>query len=100
MSTQYTMDDCGCYVDSARGIYATDAIVAFANEHGANIRHDSDCASDHAETFCASTFAGCEFAGDYEDDADSYMNETFPVEGAYWGRNENGDWGLWTCDED
>lgn len=95
----YTIEDCGCYVDGARGIYATDAIVAFANAHGANIVHDEDC-DNHADTSRESTFAGCEFAGDYEDEADAWMNEHYAVDGAYWGRNENGDWGLWATDED
>ena len=94
----YTLDDCGCYVDSAWGIYATDKVVEIAREHGADIKHDADC--EHVETCFPSEFAGCECSGDYEDEADNYMNEYYGVDGAYWGRNENGDWGLWTIDED
>ena len=87
----------GCYVDSARGIYATDVIVATANAYGAKIEHDEDCI-EHAETCDDSIFAGCEFAGEYEDMADEYMNEHYSVDCAYWGRNEDGDWGLWTIE--
>ena len=94
----YTLDDCGCYVDGVRGIYATDAIVDFARLHGATIEHEADC--EHAETCDASEFAGCEVSGEYEDDADAYMEAHYGVDGAYWGRNENSDWGLWTIEED
>jgi hypothetical protein len=46
----------------------------FATQHGADIScHPSD----------------------WQAEAEEYMNAEFPVEGAYWGRNKNGDWGLW-----
>ena len=89
----YTTKDIGCYVDSANGIYATDSIVDFAREHGAKITHDEYCL--HEKTYFTSEFAGCDSIGDYEDDADNFMNNKFQVTGAWWGRNENGDWGLW-----
>jgi len=98
LEVTYTADDAGCYVDSARGIYSTDAIVDFANLHGAKIEHDTECK--HGETCGESQFAGCEWMGDYEDDADAYMNLHFGVEGYYWGRSEQGDWGLWADEED
>jgi hypothetical protein len=94
----YTIEDCGCYVDGAEGIYATDRVVEFARAHGAVIEHDKDC--QHYETCFDSEFAGCEFAGDYEDEADTYMNDHHPVDGAFWGRNENGDWGLWSVEDE
>jgi hypothetical protein len=93
----YTPKDAGCYVDGGQGIYATDAIVAFARNHGAIITHDEPC--DHAETCLPSEFGGCEWADDYEDQAIAYMTERYPVDGHYWGRTESGDWGLWP-DED
>jgi hypothetical protein len=34
-------------------------------------------------------------ANEVEDEATEYMNEFFGVDGAYWGRSEQGDWGLW-----
>jgi hypothetical protein len=101
MTTQnpYTTADAGCYVDACRGIYATDAIVAFAVAHGADITHDPTCET-HAETCDASTFAGCTWQGEYEDEADAYMNARYPVAGHSWGRQpDTGDWGLW-ADED
>jgi hypothetical protein len=94
---QYTLQDVGCYVDGARGIYAVDTIVEFAESHGAVIE---PCIDDHKhdETSSQSRFGGCEFANEIEDEATGYMNENYPVEGASWGRNENGDWGLWIND--
>lgn len=90
---KYTKADCGCYVDGARGIYAADEIVDIARAHGATIKHNDECK--HEETCFSSEFAGCEFQNEYEDEATAYMEEAFPVDGASWGRNENGNWGLW-----
>jgi len=91
---RYTLVDIGCYVDEACGLYSIDAIVTFARNHGAVI---VSCEDDHVheDTALASEFAGCEFSNEVEDEANEYMNNTYPVEGAYWCRNENGDWGLW-----
>lgn len=96
MTNIYTADHAGCYVDGSRGIYSTDAIVDFARHRGAVIDHDPACTDNHADTCHDSEFAGCEWAGDYEREADEYMNQTYPVDGHFWGRNENGDWGLWS----
>ena len=97
---EYTLEDCGCYVDGARGIYAIDAIVEIAESHGAKIADcDPEDKHEHVSTSDTSRFAGCEFAGDIEDECDTYMNDNYGVPGAYWGRNENGDWGLWTTEE-
>jgi hypothetical protein len=96
----YTATDSGCYVDNARGIYATDAIIAFANDHGANITHDPGCHSiDCAATTIDATFATCEWVGEYEDRADDWMNDHFPVDGCSWGR-QDGDWGLWSFEDE
>jgi hypothetical protein len=97
-NVKYTLEDVGCYVDGARGIYATDAIQEFAEAHG---MEQIECKGHkHAETCFSSRFAGCEFAGEIEDEADFYMNENYGVEGCYWGRSEGGDWGLWPIEED
>lgn len=88
----------GPYVDSALGIYMTDAIVGFARAHGATIQHAPGC--DHADTAFSSEFGGCPWVGEYEDLADAYMTDHHPVEGAYWGRSEIGDWGLWPVEEE
>lgn len=94
----YDKTDCGCYVDGARGIYGTDAIVDIARDHGAVIAHD--CANgDHAETFDESEFAGCEFASEYQQEAEDYMNEHHCPDGCYWGTSEAGDWGLWEIED-
>lgn len=89
---KYEFSDCGCYVDGSHGIYAIDAIVEFAERHGFTIE---PCDDQHYETCFESRFAGCEFAGEIEDEASDYMNANYPVDGAGWGRSEQGDWGLW-----
>jgi hypothetical protein len=99
MLNPYTRQDVGCYVDGARGIYSTDAIVECARNHGATIIHECK-AEDHSDTCFESEFAGCEFANDYEDEANEFMEDRFPVEGCYWGRNDTADWGLWPIDVD
>lgn len=93
----YTLDHVGCYVDGGCGIYATDEIVSIARSHGATITRDCDC--NHDQSCFESEFASCEWVGDYEDKASDYMNDYHGVEGAYWGRNENGDWGLWPIED-
>lgn len=83
----------GCYVDSARGIYAIDAIVEFCEDYGFDV-NDDDPSCPQPESL-----ADYEWASEIEDDATDYMNEVHPVMGYLWGRNENGDWGLWNDDE-
>jgi hypothetical protein len=46
-----------------------------------------------------STYADCDFGGEIEDECDTYMNDKHGVDGAFWGRSEAGDWGLWECEE-
>ncbi len=92
--TRYSPKDAGCYVDGARGIYATDAIVEFAETHGFDL-HDDDPANPLPESL-----ADYEFADELEDEATDYMNEKHAVANHSWGRNENGDWGLWANDNE
>ncbi len=94
----YDASAVGCYIDGARGIYATDAIVTFVRDHGATLIDPCD-EGDHAECSFDSEFAGCEFNGEIEDDADLFMNEKYPVGDHFWGRSEQGDWGLWPIEE-
>jgi hypothetical protein len=105
-SQMYSIDDIGCYVDEARGIYMIDRIYDIAVEHGFS---DSDAdkilegeSPENGEIQTTSednTLAGWEFSGELEDQIDEFMNDNFEVEGAHWGRSEQGDWGLWTDDE-
>ena len=102
MIPQYTLADVGCYVDGAKGIHVLDGVVEIAEAHG----------MDELSCWCNSGFYGkiahgaghswsdCEFSDDIENDCDLFMNDTFAVEGAYWGRNDNGDWGLWAIDDE
>jgi hypothetical protein len=95
---RYTLADVGCYVDGARGIYATDRIIEIAIEHGMEALASCECGQ-HLPTAFNSDYAGCEFIGEVEDEVDSFMNSQHAVDGAFWGRSEQGDWGLWTTDD-
>ena len=98
MIPQYTLADVGCYVDGARGIYVVDRVVEIAEAHGMDmLKCDCDSCDVAPEHF---TWSACEFSGEVEDDCGLFMNDTFPAEGACWGRNDNGDWGLWTIEEE
>lgn len=99
MANPYTPADAGCYVDGARGIYTVDLIVAIARDHGAIIDSCNPKECPHAETCDPSEFAGCEFSGEIEDEATEYMETHFPVDGHFWGRSEQGDWGLWPVED-
>ena len=104
MTTTYTLADVGCYVDGARGIYAIDRIVEIAEEHGMDVARcgDTDCkhCAGGDDDDSDDSWSTCEWAGDIEDYIDDYMNESYPVDGAYWGRSEAGDWGLWDYDNE
>ena len=104
----YTESDAGCYVDGSRGIYAVDRIVAIATEeHGMSEPDGCDdeecprCARGEHEAGDGSRteWAPCLYSNEIEDDCDTYMNDHYPVDGHYWGRSEQGDWGLWPCEE-
>jgi hypothetical protein len=82
----------GCYVDAARGIYAIDYIVSRAEAFGFV---PSNCDCEYCKGPDSDGYAGCEFTGEVEDEVDQFMNNRFSIDGHHWGRNENGDWGLW-----
>lgn len=89
MPEQYDASDAGCYVDGSRGVYAIDMIVEIAEAHGFVTAIGPDC--QHEE----GSLSECEFAAEIEDEATEYMNERWGVDDHYWGRSEQGDWGLW-----
>jgi len=94
----YQRSDAGCYVDSVRGIYAVDSIVEFAESHGfLVVLNKCDCQSPPISHSRASE---CAFSDGIEDEATSFMNDNFPVDGHFWGRNDNGDWGLWESESE
>lgn len=95
MKESYSLQDCGCYVDSARGRYAIDEIARFARTHG--WVDDLKCPCLSCES--GGKYSDCEWANDTEDEIDEYMNNNYHVEGAYWGRSEQGDWGLWSNED-
>lgn len=82
----------GCYVDGSRGIYAIDAIVSFAKGLGFVPDEDNGPYPD--------SLADYEWANEVEDETDEYLNHQYRVAGHSWGRNENGDWGLWADDDE
>ena len=94
MIPQYTLADVGCYVDGARGIYAIDRIIEIATAHG---MAEVECACGSCVQGQHEWSIGC---SEVEDDCDLFMNDTFAAEGACWGRNDNGDWGLWAIDDE
>ena len=77
----YTLEDVGCYVDGVRGIYATDAIVEFAENHGFDL-NDTDPQNPMPESFSED----CQLTADVEYEVDNFMNGSFAVDGASWGR--------------
>ena len=92
--TRYTLADTGCYVDGAKGIYVIDDVLGIAIAHG--MADPGSCACfEHPENDFLPHWNRCEFASEIEDECDDFMNARYSVDGAYWGRNDNGDWGLW-----
>src|ERR1700692_652074 len=85
----------GCYVDSARGIYAIDAVISFAQSLGFV---PTDCTCDSCKA--GGTWSSCEFSNEVEDEATGYLNAHFEIESHSWGRNENADFGLWSNEEE
>lgn len=85
----------GCYVDSARGIYSVDHVISFAQSLGFV---PSEC---HCE-WCVrgGAWSSCEFSNEVEDEATDYLNAQFEIPNHSWGRNENGDFGLWSMEDD
>ncbi len=97
----------GCYVDEARGVYMVDTIVEVAQQHGMSEPEpctDDVCPRCHDGDKTAgdgshSEWAHCVNYPEVESECDTYMNEHHAVEGHYWGRSDQGDWGLWEVEE-
>lgn len=81
----YTRKDIGRYVKDA----TPQTIYNFAQDHG--LIWDAL----EEEEMPEYTARLKKFEDEAEDFATEYMEENFGVEGAFWGRNEHGDWGLW-----
>lgn len=96
----YMIDDVGCYVDGARGIYVVDEVVSIARSHGFSDTEPCPGCQEAAQQDAESTYAHCEFANEHEDEATDFMNNVCGVDGCYWGRSEQGDWGLWLIEEE
>ncbi len=100
----------GCYVDSVRGLYMVDSVVALAEAFGFEAKNcdgsmDEWCprCDDGQHTAGDGSYTEwvmCQFASEVEDEATKYMNENQAVEGCYWGHVEGGDWGLWPTDDE
>jgi len=82
--------DVGEYFGSQRGIFQGEAVIALAVQNGFKVLPIS--------------VDDMKAAGPYHmglwDDAENFMNNTYPKDGYFWGNNENGDWGLWPLEDD
>lgn len=81
MKNTYTLKECGCYGDSAKGIRLGTHIQKFAQEHGWK---GEPCLTPENEEYDCAT-----------EEAIGYLNARYKVERAEWGYSENGDFGLW-----
>ena len=89
----------GCYVDGVHGIYMWKRIYTIAKDYG----FEYECTIPQIEALIdkeergelTSDMSG-QIAHDLENLIDDYLNEKMAVDKAYWGRNENGDWGVWS----
>lgn len=78
----------GCWLDNCRGVYMGEAIISEAITHGFKYEMDGPL---------------CRYS-DREDymhlwhEADTFMDQ-FAAPGFWFGSNDNGDWGLWPCED-
>ena len=94
----YTLDDCECHVEGDKGdvsIHMLARIIKVVQIHYIALhtakRHIDDCDP-------------CDITRHFEVDkivesCNDFMDDHFPVEGAFWGLDEEGDWGLWNIEE-
>lgn len=84
----------GCYVDSSRGIYMYPAIVSFAKKNGyapSNLYIDYQILRQEE--------LDVEIEVEEADEAIGWLNANYGNPVAFWGFNDNGDFGLWHEDE-
>lgn len=79
----------GCWFDCARGIYIGQEVIWEAQSYGwkpEGLDEETEVSPD------------MEFYHELTDEAEQYLNSICPT--GYWiGSNENGDFGMWECEE-
>lgn len=99
----------GCYVDAARGRYVFDGIVqivlplAQADGKLKELRDEVDRVFGANEVQRLKAVFGDdvdELRDLVEDVLTEYMESEHHREGYWWGRSEEGDWGLWEVQDD
>jgi hypothetical protein len=103
-ANQYTLEDIGCYVDGAKGIYMVDDIVRIAEGHG--MKTPEGCGHEAGDG-SYTEWSTCLFSNEISEcprcsknahlieECEEFMNDKFPVDNAFWGWSF-GDWGLWS----
>lgn len=94
---KFSLQDCGCYVDGLHGIYMLGMVARFAEGLGWIPPETCNCSECKGGPV---KYVYCEFVPDMWDEIESYLNEHYEVEGAYWGPSEQSDWGLWPIEEE
>jgi hypothetical protein len=90
----YTIDDIGCYFDSARGVYIGEAVQQLAASHGWKYSAQFEMVN------LADTDGSDSEAYPWAwDEAEDFLNG-LTAEGVYFGSSESGDWGLWAVEDD
>lgn len=95
----FTKADVGCYGDSSRGRYLVDRVVELAEDFaGFDPFPDSADDADPRDT-PGGSLADYEHSDELWDDAEEHLNAV-TEDGLYWGNNDNGDFGLWTIEDE
>jgi len=91
----------GCYVDGVHGIHMWKRIFTIAKNYGFEYEFtipQIEALIEKEERGLQTPYIPGQLALDLENLIDYYLNDKMPVDQAYWGRNENRDWGLWKID--
>ena len=95
-ATKYTMDDCGVYVDYAyqNADETCERVIGIAEDHGFKAGQGPRLVPEgFAEPYDA------EWVSEVADEATTYMNNHYGVDGAYWAFDgDAGGWGLFAED--
>lgn len=89
----FTINDCGCYFDGARGFKDIAVnVVEFAQTYGFKVS-DKDFAAAKENEYDNDALHWL------WDEAEDYLNTKCAPDDCYFGSNESGDWGLWANDD-
>lgn len=85
----FTLADCGCWFDCSRGRYIGEAVIEAAISAAWNPVPGGYDGQD----------ADSEYYHEAWDAAENFLSTLAP-DGAWFGANESGDWGLWESEPD